>query len=69
MKSGDLPKANWSSLMDKAFEQTILTTKELVQVKTMLKMVDDVIQTDEFDDYALGPKNAHPDWQKAKTEV
>ncbi|MGQ4003299.1 acyl-CoA dehydrogenase [Francisellaceae bacterium CB52] len=66
MKSGDLPKANWSSLVDKACEKSIITKQESKQVKTMLSMVDDVIQTDEFDDYDLGPKNAHPEWQKTK---
>lgn len=30
----------------------------------MLTKVNNIIQTDEFDDYALGPKNAHPEWQK-----
>jgi len=66
MKSGELPKANWSSLVDKACEKSIITKQESKQVKTMLSMVDDVIQTDEFDDYDLGPKNAHPEWQKTK---
>ncbi|APC96271.1 acyl-CoA dehydrogenase [Francisella frigiditurris] len=66
IKNNKLPKANWSSLVDQAVEQNIISTEESVKVKEMLRKVNEVIQTDEFDDYALGPKNAHPEWQKNK---
>ena len=34
-------------------------------LKDVMKRVNDVIQTDEFSPYALGPKNAHPEWREA----
>ena len=68
MKSGKLRKAGWATLIDDATEKGIITAAELEKAREMLEMVNDVIQTDEFDDYALGPKNAHPEWQKSKAK-
>lgn len=63
IKAKELPKANWSECIDEAVENKIISKKEAANVKEMLTKVNNIIQTDEFDDYALGPKNAHPEWQ------
>lgn len=64
IKVDKLPKTNWSNCIDAAIENKIISQREANTVKEMLTKVDNIIQTDEFDDYALGPKNAHPEWQK-----
>lgn len=66
IKSKDLPKTNWTNCIDEAVEKEIIDKKEAKIVTEMLKKINNIIQTDEFDDYALGPKNAHPHWQKEK---
>jgi alkylation response protein AidB-like acyl-CoA dehydrogenase len=66
IKNNSLPKAHWSKLVDEALEKNIITKEDKKIVAEMLAKVDAVIQTDEFDDYALGPKNAHPHWQNKK---
>ncbi|QLE78848.1 acyl-CoA dehydrogenase [Francisella sp. Scap27] len=64
IKVGKLPKANWSNCVDDAMESKIISEKEASSVNEMLAKVNSIIQTDEFDDYALGPKNAQPEWQE-----
>lgn len=64
IKADKLPKTNWSNCIDAALENKIISQQEANTVKEMLTKVDNIIQTDGFDNYALGPKNAHPEWQK-----
>ncbi|AIT09998.1 acyl-CoA dehydrogenase [Candidatus Francisella endociliophora] len=68
MKNGDLNKDYWCNLLDEALEKNIITTEDHKKAKSMSEKINNVIQTDEFDDYALGPKNAHPEWQKENSE-
>lgn len=65
IKSGTLPKNSWMSLIEKAKQHNVINDEEVVLLKDVIKRVNDVIQTDEFAPYALGPKNAHPEWQQA----
>lgn len=65
IKNKDLEKGHWTSLIDEALEKEIITREDYQKVKTMSEKVNNVIQTDEFDDYALGPKNTHPEWQES----
>ncbi|WP_166666885.1 acyl-CoA dehydrogenase [Allofrancisella inopinata] len=66
IKADKLPKITWTAVTEEAYAQKIITSDELNKIKEMLAKVNNVIQTDEFDDYVLGPKNAHPEWQKEK---
>lgn len=64
IKTAKLPKASWQNSIDIALENKIITQQEANIAHEMLTKVNNIIQTDEFDDYALGPKNAHLEWQK-----
>ncbi|APA83614.1 acyl-CoA dehydrogenase [Francisella tularensis] len=64
IKTAKLPKTSWQNSIDIALENKIITQQEANIAHEMLTKVNNIIQTDEFDDYALGPKNAHPEWQK-----
>ena len=68
IKNGDLPKAHWSTLTKEALDKNIITATENKKLEEMAEKVSAVIQTDEFDDYAFGPKNAHPEWQQDKSK-
>lgn len=63
IKAEKLPKVNWSDCIEEALENKIISKEEAQRAKKMLTKINNIIQTDEFDDYALGPKNAHPEWQ------
>ena len=54
IKADKLPKTNWSNCIDAALENKIISQQEAN--KEILTKVDNIIQTNEFDDYALGPK-------------
>ena len=64
IKSKELPKDSAPNLIDVALEKGIITQQEHDVFSSALVKTNEVIQTDEFDDYALGPKNAHPQWAK-----
>ncbi|MBK2356978.1 acyl-CoA dehydrogenase [Francisella hispaniensis] len=64
IKTAKLPKASWQDSIEIALENKIISQQEADIANDMLTKVNNIIQTDEFDDYALGPKNAHPEWQK-----
>ncbi len=64
IKTAKLPKASWQDSIEIALENKIISQQEADIANVMLTKVNNIIQTDEFDDYALGPKNAHPEWQK-----
>ncbi|WP_268876825.1 acyl-CoA dehydrogenase [Cysteiniphilum halobium] len=65
IKAGTIPKASWSNSIDKARQHNVISDDEVTLLKDLMKRVNDVIQTDEFSPYALGPKNAHPEWREA----
>ena len=65
IKAGTIPKASWSNSIDKARQHNVISDDEVTLLKDVIKRVNDVIQTDEFSPYALGPKNAHPEWREA----
>ena len=64
IKDKTLPKKAWPELLDLALDKKIISIDECRSLQNMLSVINDVIQTDEFDDYELGPKNAHPEWEK-----
>ena len=68
IKQGNLPKNNWEDSIPEAKNQAIITKEEAQLLQEAIKRRDQVIQVDEFPPYALGPKNAHPHWQKTQTK-
>jgi acyl-CoA dehydrogenase len=64
IRAKQLPKGSVSKVAAKAQELGIITEEELSLLSKAAKHANDVIQVDEFGPYELGPKNAHPDWQK-----
>lgn len=65
IKAGTIPKASWTNSIDKARQHNVITDDEVTLLKDVMKRVNEVIQTDEFSPYGLGPKNAHPEWREA----
>ncbi|WP_395946615.1 acyl-CoA dehydrogenase [Caedibacter taeniospiralis] len=65
IKAEALPKASWNDLIDKARAHNVISADEVVLLKEVIKRANEVIQVDEFSPYALGPKNAHPEWHEA----
>lgn len=65
VKTKQLPKVSVLKNMTKALELAVITQAEYEILEKAYDYVSQVIQVDEFDDYELGPKNAHPEWAKA----
>lgn len=65
VKAKQLAKGSIDNIAPKALELGIITNEELALLKNAAKLVNEVIQVDEFAPYELGPKNAHPDWHKS----
>ena len=63
VKAKQLAKGSVAKLAPKAKELGIITDDELQILANAAKMVNQVIQVDEFGPFELGPKNAHPDWK------
>ena len=62
IKSGKLIKNSYKELIPDAIKLAIITNDEGEILLKSLIHTNEVIQVDEFDAYALGPKNAHPNW-------
>lgn len=62
VKAKQLPKASIEKLVVKARELDIITDADVAKFDHAHKLVNEVIQVDEFAPFELGPKNAHPDW-------
>ncbi len=65
IKAGQLPDRPWEQLIEQAQYQGIISERDAAVLKEANIRSNDVIQVDEFEPYALGPKNAHPEWQQA----
>ncbi|MDE4965761.1 acyl-CoA dehydrogenase domain-containing protein, partial [Francisella tularensis] len=55
IKTAKLPKASWQNSIDIALANKIITQQEANMAHELLTKVTNIIQTDEFEDYALGP--------------
>ena len=66
IKAKQLTKGgNLMKVANSAKDIGIISEDELVILTNTAKLVNEVIQVDEFGPYDLGPKNAHVDWNKS----
>lgn len=64
VKQKILPKGKILDIAEEARNKGIIEEHELVKLKETQRMVNEVIQVDEFGPFDFGPKNAHPEWKK-----
>ena len=62
MKTKKLPKGSIQSSIEQALQLEVITKGEANDLTDAYKMIYEVIQTDVFEPFEFGKKNAHPTW-------